>query len=98
MMGDEVDEVYGVTKQQFHDYLECEDIGVAVVKFENGAVGTIEGTVNVYPKNLEDAIFKISGSWSIDIFATASTNTLIASLVGISSREVKSTCIFSSDI
>ena len=33
MMGDEVDEVYGVTKQQFHDYLECEDIGMAVVKF-----------------------------------------------------------------
>ena len=23
MMGDEVDEIYGVTRQQFHDYLEC---------------------------------------------------------------------------
>ena len=33
MMGDEVDEVYGVTRQQFHDYLQCEDIGMAVVKF-----------------------------------------------------------------
>lgn len=30
MMGEEVEEVYGVTKQQFHDYLECEDIGMAV--------------------------------------------------------------------
>ena len=47
MMGDEVDEVYGVTKQQFHDYLECEDVGMAVVKFKNGAVGTIEGTVKL---------------------------------------------------
>ena len=56
MMGDEVEEVYGVTKQQFHDYLECEDIGMAVVKFKNGAVGTIEGTVNVYPKNLEETL------------------------------------------
>ena len=36
MMGDEVDEVYGVTRQQFHNYLECEDIGMAVVKFKNG--------------------------------------------------------------
>lgn len=40
--GDEVDEVYGVTKRQFHDYLEVEDIGIAVVKFKNGAVATIE--------------------------------------------------------
>lgn len=57
MMGGEVDEVYGVTKQQFHDYLECEDIGMAVVKFKNGAVGTIEGTTNVYPKNLEETLY-----------------------------------------
>ena len=57
MMGDEVDEVYGVTKQQFHHYLECEDIGMAVVKFKNGAVATIEGTTNVYPKNLEETLY-----------------------------------------
>ena len=50
MMGDDVEEVYGVIRQQYHDYLECEDIGMAVVKFRNGAIGTIEGTVNVYPK------------------------------------------------
>ena len=28
----------------------AEDIGMAVVKFKNGAVGTIEGTTNVYPE------------------------------------------------
>ncbi|MEG1849125.1 MAG: Gfo/Idh/MocA family oxidoreductase, partial [Oscillospiraceae bacterium] len=44
MLGDEVEEVYGATRQQFHDYLEAEDIGMAVVKFKNGAIGTIEGT------------------------------------------------------
>ena len=54
MMGDDVEEVYGTTRQQFHDYLEAEDVGMAVVKFKNGAIGTIEGTTNVYPKNLED--------------------------------------------
>ena len=57
MMGDEIEEVYGVTKQQFHKYLQCEDIGMAVVRFKNGAVGTIEGTVNVYPKNLEETLY-----------------------------------------
>lgn len=57
MMGDEIEEVYGVTKRQFHTYLECEDIGMAVIKFKNGAVGTIEGTTNVYPKNLEETLY-----------------------------------------
>ena len=57
MMGDEVKEVYGVTRRQFHDYLECEDVGMAVVKFKNGAIGTIEGTTNVYPQNLEETLY-----------------------------------------
>ncbi len=35
MMGGEIEEVYGVTRQQFHHYLEAEDIGMAVVKFKN---------------------------------------------------------------
>ena len=43
MMGDEIEEIYGATRQQFHDYLEAEDVGMAVVKFKNGAIGTIEG-------------------------------------------------------
>jgi len=57
MMGDEVEEVYGQTRQQFHNYLEAEDIGIAVVKFKNGAVATIEGTTNVYPQNLEETLY-----------------------------------------
>lgn len=57
MMGDEVESVYGVTRQRFHDYLEAEDIGMAVVKFKNGAVATIEGTTNVYPQNLEETLY-----------------------------------------
>ena len=57
MMGDEVEEVYGVTRQVFHDYLECEDLGTAIVKFKNGAIGTIEGTTNVYPTNLEETLY-----------------------------------------
>lgn len=67
MMGDEVDEVYGVTKQQFHDYLECEDIGMAVVKFKNGAVGTIEGTTNVYPKNLEETLYLFGANGTVKL-------------------------------
>lgn len=74
MMGDEVDEVYGVTKQQFHDYLECEDVGMAVVKFKNGAVGTIEGTVNVYPKNLEETLYLFGETGTVKIGGTSTNN------------------------
>ena len=60
MMGDEIEEIYGATRQQFHDYLEAEDVGMAVVKFKNGAIGTIEGTTNVYPKNLEETLKELN--------------------------------------
>ncbi len=74
MMGDEVEEVYGVTRQQFHDYLECEDIGMAVVKFKNGAVGTIEGTTNVYPKNLEETLYLFGETGTVKIGGTSTNN------------------------
>lgn len=74
MMGDEVEEVYGVTRQQFHDYLEAEDIGMAVVKFKNGAIGTIEGTTNVYPKNLEETLYIFGENGTVKIGGTSTNN------------------------
>lgn len=50
MMGDDIDEVFAYTDQLEHDYLEAEDLGLAVVKFKNGSYGLIEGTTNVYPQ------------------------------------------------
>ena len=57
MMGDEIDEVMAYTDQMEHPYLEAEDLGLALVKFSNGAYGLIEGTTNVYPKNLEETLY-----------------------------------------
>ena len=74
MMGDEVEEVYGVTCQQFHDYLEAEDIGMAVVKFKNGAIGTIEGTTNVYPKNLEETLYLFGETGTVKLGGTSTNN------------------------
>lgn len=74
MMGDEVEEVYGVIRQQYHDYLECEDIGMAVVKFKNGAIGTIEGTVNVYPKNLEETLYMFGETGTVKLGGTSCNN------------------------
>lgn len=74
MMGDEVEEVYGVTRQRFHDYLECEDIGMAILKFKNGSVGTIEGTVNVYPKNLEETLYLFGETGTVKLGGTSCNN------------------------
>lgn len=65
--GDEIDEVYGATRQQFHDYIEAEDIGMAVVKFKNGAIATIEGTTNVYPSNLEETLHVFGSSGTVKL-------------------------------
>lgn len=74
MLGDEVEEVYGVTRQQFHHYLEAEDIGMAVVKFKNGAIGTIEGTTNVYPQNLEETLYLFGETGTVKIGGKSTNN------------------------
>ena len=74
MMGDEIDEIYGATRQQFHDYLEAEDLGMAVIKFKNGAIGTVEGTTNVYPKNLEETLYIFGQNGTVKIGGTSTNN------------------------
>lgn len=74
MMGEEIDKVYGVTRQQFHHYLEAEDIGMAVVKFQNGAVATIEGTTNVYPKNLEETLYLFGENGTVKLGGKSTNN------------------------
>lgn len=74
MMGGELVSVYGQTRQQFHDYLEAEDVGVAVLTFANGAVATVEGTVNVYPKNLEETLYLFGETGTVKIGGTSTNN------------------------
>lgn len=74
MMGNEVDSVYGVTRQQQHDYLEAEDVGMAVVTFKNGAIATIEGTTNVYPKNLEETLFLFGENGTVKLGGKSTNN------------------------
>ena len=65
MMGEDVDEVMAYTAQQNHDYLEAEDLGLALIKFSNGAYGLIEGTTNVYPHNLEETLYLFGESGTV---------------------------------
>lgn len=74
MMGDEIEEIYGATRQQFHDYLEAEDVGMAVLKFKNGAIATIEGTTNVYPQNLEETLYLFGQRGTVKIGGKSTNN------------------------
>lgn len=57
MMGGDIEEVMAMTDRLTHPYIEAEDLGIALVKFSNGSYGIIEGTTNVYPKNLEETLY-----------------------------------------
>ena len=89
MMGDEVEEVYGVTRQRYHHYLECEDVGMAVIKFKNGTIGTIEGTVNVYPKNLEETLYLFGENGTVKLGGTSCNNIDVWDFADESKRDQK---------
>lgn len=74
MMGEDAVEVYGATRQQFHDWLEAEDVGMAVIKFASGAVATVEGTVNVYPRNLEETLYLFGETGTVKVGGTSTNN------------------------
>ncbi len=57
MMGDEIVEVFGMTDNLMHEFIDAEDLGIALVKFANRSYGIIEGTTNIFPKNLEETLY-----------------------------------------
>lgn len=54
-LGSDVKRVHGVTRR-FMRSIEAEDFGAAIVEFGGGALGIIEGSVDIYPKNLNETI------------------------------------------
>ncbi len=57
MMGNEVVEVFAYTDKLNHPYIEAEDLGIALIRFANGSYGIIEGTTDIYPRNLEETLY-----------------------------------------
>jgi UDP-N-acetyl-2-amino-2-deoxyglucuronate dehydrogenase len=76
MMGGEIDTVYAQCGTFLRD-IEGEDFGAIIIKFKNGAIGIIEGSACVYPKNLEEtlSIFGETGTVSIGGLAVNSIET-----------------------
>ena len=57
MMGDDIVEVVGMTDRLCSDFMEAENLGLALIRFANGSYGLIEGTTNIYPENLEETLY-----------------------------------------
>lgn len=55
MMGGEIDTVYAACDTFLRD-IEAEDFGAVIIKFKSGAIGIVEGSACVYPKNLEETL------------------------------------------
>lgn len=55
MMGGEIDTVYAQCDTFLRD-IQAEDFGAIIIRFKNGAIGIIEGSACVYPKNLEETL------------------------------------------
>lgn len=55
MMGGEIDRVYAECDTFLRD-IEGEDFGAVIIRFKNGAIGIVEGSACVYPKNLEETL------------------------------------------
>ncbi|MCL2185860.1 MAG: Gfo/Idh/MocA family oxidoreductase [Treponema sp.] len=63
MMGEDAFRVQAQTRRYMRP-IEAEDFGAAIVEFKNGSVGIIEGSADIFPKNINEtlSIFGEKGS------------------------------------
>jgi UDP-N-acetyl-2-amino-2-deoxyglucuronate dehydrogenase len=69
LVGD-VESVFAFTGTQAHQ-MEAEDTGVVVLRFKNGALGSIEGSTITYPQNIEGSVAVFGEKGSLKIGGTA---------------------------
>lgn len=55
MMGSEVERIHSERGTFLRD-IEMEDFGAILIRFKNGAIGIVEGSACIYPKNLEETL------------------------------------------
>lgn len=71
-LGGEPDTIMAMTGNYLRD-IEAEDFGAILIRFKNGAIGMVEGTACVYPKNLEETL-SISGATGTAVIGGLAVN------------------------
>lgn len=77
MIDSEIDSVYGQIGNYLHPYIQTEDYGSIIIKFKNGTIGNIEGTVCIYPKNLEETLTILGENGTVVIGGLAVNKILV---------------------
>lgn len=77
MLGDEITEIQAMLANYLHPYIEAEDYGSIQLRFKNGAIGNVEGTVCVYPKNLEETLTILGEKGTVVIGGAALNKVLV---------------------
>lgn len=70
LVGVPVKSVFAYTATLAHQ-MEAEDVGVVTVRFENGALATVEGSTVTYPQNLEASVALFGEKGSLKVGGTA---------------------------
>lgn len=81
-----VEEVFGYTETLLRR-IEAEDIGLAILKFKSGAVGLIEATTTMSPKDLEGSLSIFGESGSVVIGGMAANEITVWELEGTSNKD-----------
>lgn len=69
--------------------MEAEDVGVAILRFANGALGTIEGSTLTWPQNLEGSVSIFGERGSVKIGGTALNRTTLWKVAGQLEQEAE---------
>jgi UDP-N-acetyl-2-amino-2-deoxyglucuronate dehydrogenase len=83
-----VKSVYAYTATLAHQ-IETEDVGVAVLRFRSGALGTIEGSTLTWPQNLEGSVAVFGQRGSIKVGGTALNRITLWKVDGELDREAE---------
>lgn len=51
-----INKLTSIIKNLYHPYIEAEDLAISTLEFQNGALGLIEATTNIYKKNYEESL------------------------------------------
>ena len=65
-----VESVFAYTDTVAHR-METEDVGIAVIRFKGGGLGTIEGSTITYPENIEGSLALFGEKGSVKVGGTA---------------------------
>lgn len=90
IMGDDIEEVCAYSANTGHPYVETDDTNIAIIRFANGTLGSIETTINAYPRNLEESMLIFGQKGTIKLLGKGLKGIDIWNVEGHDTGDIKS--------